>query len=492
LVSLLPVGVYGEAPRLDYFYPAGAQQGTNLTVAAGGRFEKWPASVWTDEPGLVFAATSTNGRFQVTITREALPGPHWVRVFNLEGASAPRLFVVGQLPERTVADPAPGAATPALVEAFPVIVNGRLKRRNHTNVLHLSLTSGEVLQATVQARPLDSPLQAALALVDSAGVKLASSEAAPRRDPALTCGITQAGTYRLELTGAADAGGLPADFADSDAAVYRLTLRTEQGVPPPTPDPPAPSPPPLVVERYRSWKVPQPVTAQGTVHGRIDPEGEADRYTIQARRQERFTVRANVTGLGSPLAPRLTVLDPDGGLLAQSTNGPEAELTWIAPVDGAYVLALTDATGRGGPDFAYQLEVGSGQPHFVATVMGHTFRLEPGGAIELAVTITRPKFYQGPLSVLTSGLPDGVTAAPMPAPTEGDEVKLTLTAAPDAPPANQPFQVLVLASDPAAAQLTQAKAPVEGRHALPGELLLNETEELWLTVVRKPAQKANP
>ncbi|HEX4792343.1 MAG TPA: hypothetical protein VH370_01040 [Humisphaera sp.] len=43
----------GAPPVVDYIFPAGGQQGTELTVASAA-IQPAPVGVWTDSPGLVF------------------------------------------------------------------------------------------------------------------------------------------------------------------------------------------------------------------------------------------------------------------------------------------------------------------------------------------------------------------------------------------------------------------------------------------------------
>jgi hypothetical protein len=116
--------------------------------------------------------------------------------------------------------------------------------------------------------------------------------------------------------------------------------------------------------------------------------------------------------------------------------------------------------------------------------------LEPGKSLAFTVQVDRPAYYLDTLLVTVTGLPPGVTAGPSVVPPEGGPVPLTLTAATAAPTANQPFQVMLLAPTASVPQLNVARAPFQGRHARPGELLLNETEHPWLTV--RPEAAAEP
>src|SRR4051812_29424531 len=79
-------------PTLKQLYPLGGQRGTTVAVTATGAAEPWPPQVWTDTPGLAIRAEKEKGKLTVEIAPDAPVGPHLVRLFNAQGASAPRLF----------------------------------------------------------------------------------------------------------------------------------------------------------------------------------------------------------------------------------------------------------------------------------------------------------------------------------------------------------------------------------------------------------------
>jgi hypothetical protein len=221
----------------------------------------------------------------------------------------------------------------------------------------------------------------------------------------------------------------------------------------------------------------------------MDPPGKEARYAFEARPGEQFFFRVLAASLGSSLAPVLKVLDEGGHSLAQSRPAPDADLTWVAPAEGAYTLTVTDAQGRGGLDFPYQLELGAPQPCFRGSMSEHTFRLEAGQSLEFAVNVSRPKYYEGLVNLTVIGLPPGVVGTPGPIPPEGGKVMVTLSAAEGANPASQPFQVAIVLPNLAVPQVVLVKAPVTGKYAAPGELLINETDQLWVTVLPPSAPK---
>ena len=104
---------------LDTLFPAAVQLGTTHAVVAVGKAEPWPPKVWVDAPGIRFEPTTNSGTFSVVIAPDAPVGPHLVRVFNDDGASAPRFLVVTRAPQTAEVEPdvQPAATARALAVA---------------------------------------------------------------------------------------------------------------------------------------------------------------------------------------------------------------------------------------------------------------------------------------------------------------------------------------------------------------------------------------
>src|SRR2546430_2072898 len=82
-------------PTLDSLFPPGGQRGQSVTVTAAGGFSQWPVKVWTEGPGLEVRALPEKGKLAIAVAPDAPVGVHWVRLFDDEGATAPRPFLVG-------------------------------------------------------------------------------------------------------------------------------------------------------------------------------------------------------------------------------------------------------------------------------------------------------------------------------------------------------------------------------------------------------------
>src|SRR4051794_24823615 len=112
---LLPGAAISAPPTLTYLYPAGAQQGTTTEISAGGPFERWPVQVWVDRPGVEVKPAKGKGKLAVSVAANTAPGTYWIRLFDDQGASALRPFVVGTLPEVVEQEPNDDAKKPQVL-----------------------------------------------------------------------------------------------------------------------------------------------------------------------------------------------------------------------------------------------------------------------------------------------------------------------------------------------------------------------------------------
>src|SRR5262249_23945711 len=82
------------APTLDHLFPVAVHIGTTIALTCVGKFELWPPKVWVDVPGMVFTPETNKGAFTVQVAPYTPTGPHLIRLFNEQGASRPRFFIV--------------------------------------------------------------------------------------------------------------------------------------------------------------------------------------------------------------------------------------------------------------------------------------------------------------------------------------------------------------------------------------------------------------
>ncbi len=466
-------------PAFEGLFPAGAPRGESLTVMAIGNPGTNAFRLWSDDPNLVFTAGKTNGQFQLALGTNATVGPHWVRAFDDHGVSTPHLFVVGETPELVFFEPPPAAGATSVIEQLPTTLNVLLRHPQETNAFTLRLAHDQFLEARFQALALDSLVEATLALINPAGLQLTATDASTNADPVLTCLLAKDGLYRLRVT-----AHCPADDTGTNAAAgafYRLVLAA--GAPPPAP---------ATNSDAMDSKIVRPALSEpwlafpATVHGILNPPGNEDVYPFNAMAGDRFTFSVQAGSLGSPLSALLLVRDADRREVARAEAAPDPLLNWAAPADGRYAVIVTDAQRRGGMAYRYIVDFLPPQGAFSATVPDHTFTVAPGSQVRVPVQVTRSPQCQGVLSVVLGGLPEDVSAAPLHSTPELKELAFTATASPAAKPGGGPFRIVLFTTDQTPPLSATATAPVKGKHAPAGGLLLNTIDQFWLNVESKP------
>jgi WD40 repeat protein len=99
----------------------------------------------------------------------------------------------------------------------------------------------------------------------------------------------------------------------------------------------------------------QKVTLPATLVGEAGRAGDVDYFRFEAKAGQEVGVQALTAALGSRLEPLLRLVDPDGNVVAESTNGLLGHTCARA---GTYSLGVRDRDFRGGPGMGYRLHVG--------------------------------------------------------------------------------------------------------------------------------------
>ena len=519
-------------PKLDFLFPAGAQPGTTTTVTVYGTFEKWPPQVWCDRPDITIAAAAEKGKLAVTVPAYALPGICWLRLYDAEGATLLRPFILGMIPEVIETEPNNEFSKAQVLDSAHVTVNGQLDKLQDVDCFAVPLKQGQTLVASLEAhRTLGSPMDGVLQIVSLDGFVLERNDDDHGLDPQIVFLAPADRTYVVRaLAFPAEANSNMA-LAGAPNYVYRLTLTTGPFVDHVWPNAASSSGPaetrifgwnipdalqrlPLIVapgkpvvtlfapelanfitipvephavvveNQPAGPREPQELQSPVTLTGRIEEVHEVDAYRVALRKGEAIHIRVEAREFGSPLDPVLTVVDAAGKTL-QSVDDVEtsrdAELTFAAPADGQYKFTIADLHRRGGWRFVYRLTLTRPQPDFQASVAAETFVLTTGKPLEILVAITRAGGFAEEIEFALVGLPAGILAVPVKSSGQGDtakSVKLVLAGA--AAPWSGPIHIT--GQSAGEAKLShKAQAPIAG--------LTARTTNLWLTVVAAPAQK---
>jgi hypothetical protein len=525
VVLLGPLEAMAKPPTLTGLFPPGAARGQTAQVEATGTFDHWPVRGWVDGRGVAIRAETEKGKLSIAVARDAEPGVRWVRLFDEEGASSLRPFVIGVLPEFLEAEPNDEPQAAQRLGIASATVNGRLAKAGDVDGFAVPLLQGETLVVDVAAnRILGSPMDAVLQVVSPQGFVLAQNDDDVGRDPRILFDAPASGTYIVRLFAFPEKPDSRIQFARGSAFIYRLTLTTggfldhafplaigREG--------------PQEVEAI-GWNIPdsarllavssgnagdvvrvfdpsltgtaevrrvrfaaavenepndlaqpQSIPSPVALSGRIDPPGDQDAFRLALRRGDRRVFRVEARALGMPLDPVLRILDADGKLLAESDDAGrdsrDLERSFTALADGEYRVVVRDLNGRGGLRFAYLLSVLAPEPDFALALPADRFEVTPGKPVKIAVAIQRKDGDVGPIEITADDLPAGVSvkaATSKPGDASARSVTLEVSASDRAWPG--PFHINGrTAREPRTARV--ASAPIAGFDA--------KTEWPWLT-----------
>lgn len=538
-MALAPAG-FAAVPTLDHLFPVAVQAGTTSSVTVLGKFEPWPPRAWTDAPGVAFRPETNAGRFTVEVAADTPAGPHFLRVFNGDGASAPRFLLVTREPQTLEQEPNDDFAQPQKVERLPASVNGRLEKSGDVDSYAVTLEAGQTLVASVEAFTLASPVDAVLRVVDARGTQVAWNHDGRTLDPELVWTASAAGTYVVQVFGFAYPAESDVRFTGNARCVYRLQLARGPWLRHTLPlgvrrgaranlklagwnlGGPLPSEAPFdatalssnattaalrlpgfdnavsllvgdgpeLLEQESSDAAATVPTLEtpGAITGRVDKPGDEDRCRFTARKGEKFQIEVHAARLGFPVDAWLRVEDGQGKELARNddTGGPDPRLEWTAPADGDFVIAVGNVVQRGGPDAWYRLSLQRAMPAVKLTVADSAFTVKPGATNEVKVALKRLHGFKGKLDLIVRGLPDGARAIPAPAPEKDGDWVVQLTVAAGAKAFAGPIRMVAMASDsgrehPVVVDLTSATE----NNGVPGgftTLVRQHVEDLWLTI----------
>ncbi|WP_165073375.1 PPC domain-containing protein [Paludisphaera rhizosphaerae] len=532
LLASLNRPLKAKPPTLTGLFPPGAARGQSASVTMSGTFDHWPVKCWVDGEGLSVAATEKKGVLSIVVAPDAAPGVRWLRVYDQDGATSLRPFIVGALPETAEAEPNDDPRRPQKLSEPRTTINGRLARRGDVDGFAVDLKAGATLTADVEAaRSLGSPMDGVLQVVSADGFVLAQNDDAGGLDPRIVFDAPSDGTYIVRLFAFPAKPDSSIRFAGGDDYIYRLTLTTDgfidhafplavpreslavvaaEGPNIPRSGPfsvlvASPGVPdrialthaplagaaevrrvsgPLAVEaEINEPDHPQTLNDLASVSGRIDPPGDRDAYRIGLKKGETRRFRLESRAFGLPLDAVLSILGPTGEVLAETDDVGESkdpELRFSPKEDGEFRVVVRDLHDRGGPRFAYLLSVVRSTPDFSLTLANDVFEVAHGKETKVVVTIDRKGGFGGEIELQAEDLPAGVEVKPVSSAASGDSAKkATLEIRSQGEAASGPFRIVGRARGDGGFERT-ARAKIADFEI--------ETERPWLTILPAPPQ----
>lgn len=141
------------------------------------------------------------------------------------------------------------------------------------------------------------------------------------------------------------------------------------------------------------------------VNGTFQEARDRDFYQFAATKGQAMQFRAVTRSLGSPTYLMMRILNSDGGQLAESpiNDADETAITFTFPADGMYGLSVEDLLNRGGPEFAYRVEIEPNDGFSLTLKQEPTTRTKftpplNNGGLALTMTVAR-RGYDGPIQL---------------------------------------------------------------------------------------------
>ena len=489
------------SPTLTRVTPPGGQRGAAVRLVLQGAGLDGKIEIHSQIPGSLteLSAEGLGRQFLLEIDSEAEPGAYSLAIETASGRTNTWLFSVSTFPEfpesesRHPRAPRNDDVARAQEVPAPAVVNGTLSEADR-DLYKVSLRAGERLGLEIEARRLGSAIDPVLSVRSESGRSVARANDSPGAggDARLAFRAPEAGTYIVEVHDARFskqrrnfyrllAG--PLEFAD---AIFPLGWQAGQPVEVELSGGTLSAPEKVRVDGDRAalpagrgglplpfLRGDRPETlepkgtkrrwlAEGTVvNGRVSRPGEIDSYRLKVRPGEEWMIETQAAVLGtSQLYTLLALHDQDGRKIASAGDQPPEELlsnistraeTFGDPAIGLRIpdgvnelrVSVEDLLGRGGPGYGYRLAAQRQPPDFMVRLDDTQINIPRGGTASVSLTMDR-RGYDGPVKVIATGMPRGVTVEGGNIPAEFGGMttqrqslrgRLMLSAAEDAEPA---------------------------------------------------------
>ncbi len=162
-----------------------------------------------------------------------------------------------------------------------------------------------------------------------------------------------------------------------------------------------------------------PFVAPMALNGVIEKPGDVDQFVFKATKGQVFDIHCYARRIRSPLDPVMYLGKKGAGAMlgADDSIGPDSYFRFQAPEDAEYVLWVVDHLGKGGPDYAYRMEVTAVAPQLTMTTNAEQIPLGTGimsiavpkGNRQAILIYGNRADFGGDLSVGVGDLPAGVT-----------------------------------------------------------------------------------
>jgi hypothetical protein len=451
----LPAVAAAAAPEMKALFPDGVQVGSTITAKVVGKPGTAPVQAWCDRSDLTLQVSEKGEELTVAAAADAPAGIAWIRLYNTEGTSTLRPFIVGLLPEVNETEPNNKRGEAQTLPTGGVTVNGVLDKRGEVDTFAVPLQAGETLVASIEASfTLGSPMDSVLQLLSPDGFVIQQNDDDHGLDPLVAFNVAADGVYFLRLFAFPTEPDSSIEFSGKDDYVYRLTATTGPFVDRAEPAPEAgteyfalrgwnlpgdaapvatqieegasrgtlPYPGtwqfermPVGTNHVRSESLPSdaPVTLPAVIWGTISTVGERDEFVIAGVKGEKLSISISARSFASQLDPLVQVLDQAGSVLQTADDEDkdlDPDVTFDPPADGLYRIVVRDRFAHGGERYVYAAEIGPASPMPELGVEKDAFAVAAGETLEIPVTLSGVSSV-AELAVTMEGLPEGFSVS---------------------------------------------------------------------------------
>jgi hypothetical protein len=211
------------------------------------------------------------------------------------------------------------------------------------------------------------------------------------------------------------------------------------------------------------------------VNGRVSKPGRWSVYRFEGRAGQAIVAEVYARRIESPLDSVLRLTDSAGRQLAFNddfddkgegleTHHADSRILTTLPANGSYYLYLGDMQGKGGPDYMYRLRIGAPRLDFDLRVTPSAINVAGGVTLPVAVYALRKDGFAGEIHLALKGAPAGFVLSGATIPAGQDEVRMTLTAPPQARQQKEPLSLhLEGVASIDGHQVTRQAVPAEDR-----------------------------
>jgi hypothetical protein len=467
LVLLLTSTAPAATPSLTAVRPVGGQRGTELDVTFSGARLGDALEVVYYQPGITTLSTKKVNDNAITARLKIAPdcalGLHDLRIRTKTGISELRTFSVGALKEITEAEPNNDFAKPQPI-AMNVTVNG-VADNEDVDYFVVEAKKGERISAEVEGHRLGIfEFDPYVAILNAKRFELGASDDAALvlRDGFTSIIAPEDGKYIIQVresaysgngsclyrmhvgnfpraTAVMPAGGKPGEklavrwigdaageatttvtLPASASGEFGLVRQDDKGISP-YPNSFRITPLGNVMEAEPNDDQAHATTFQApmALNGIIGKPNDIDHFTFKADKGQVYDIHCYARRIRSPLDPVMYLGKKGGGAMlgADDAIGPDAYFRFQAPETAEYVIWLVDQLGKGGPDYAYRIEV---TPVAPALTMSTAAEQIPLGTGVMSIAVPRGNRqailiygsradFGGELNVGVGGVPAGVT-----------------------------------------------------------------------------------